>query len=110
MHKNYTIKTLESTPPVKLIWYNLFIVFYVYLLKSQKSNKYYCGYTNDLRKRLDSHNKGENIATKPYIPWELVYYEAYKTSRAALNREKVLKHHGRTLAGLKIRAKTGRSI
>jgi putative endonuclease len=85
-------------------------MYYVYLLKSRKSNKYYCGYTHDLAKRFNQHNLGLNKSTKPYIPWELVYYEAYQTSEAAISREKVLKNHGRTLHGIKIRAATGRSI
>ena len=85
-------------------------MYYVYLLKSEKSDQYYIGYTDNLRQRLYIHNQGLNEATKPYAPWKLIYYEAYQTSHAAHAREKILKHHGRTLAGLKIRAKTGRSI
>ena len=84
-------------------------MYYVYLLRSSENGQYYFGYTTDLQKRLHSHNQAVNKATKPYMPWELVYYEAYQTSQAARAREKVLKNHGRTLAGLKLRVKTGRS-
>jgi putative endonuclease len=80
------------------------------MLKSLKSGKYYIGYTNDLNNRLESHNSGVNKATKPYTPWELVYYEAYRTKDAALMREKILKNHGRTLSALKARAAAGRTI
>jgi putative endonuclease len=89
--------------------YNLEYVLCIFAKKSKKQ-KYYCGYTNDLVKRCNDHNQGLNKSTKPYTPWKLVYYEAYQTSQAALNRERVLKNHGRTLFGLKIRAETGRSI
>jgi putative endonuclease len=84
-------------------------MYYVYLLRSQKSKKYYCGYTVDLVKRFNEHNSGKNKSTKPYLPWELLYYEAYFNHQAALTREKVLKNHGRTLHGLKLRVETGRS-
>jgi len=84
-------------------------MFYVYLLRSRTHGQYYVGYTNDLKKRLYSHNKEVNQATKAYAPWDLVYYEAYMTSQAARNRERILKHHGRTLAGLKRRIVTGQS-
>ena len=31
-------------------------MYYVYLIYSRKSGKYYIGYTSDLRKRLSKHN------------------------------------------------------
>jgi len=76
---------------------------YVYLLQSKGSGKFYIGSTADLRKRLDSHNKGLNLATKADKPWVLIYYEAYANSRAALIRERKLKHHGKGLSELKKR-------
>lgn len=78
-------------------------MFYTYLLRSQKTNELYIGYTKDLRKRLTEHNSGLNRATKGKIPWELIYYEAYKASRDATKREKMLKIYGRTFGGLKRR-------
>jgi predicted GIY-YIG superfamily endonuclease len=44
-----------------------------------------------------------SIATKAYIPWELVYYEAFPIKALALERERKLKHHGRGLLELKKR-------
>ena len=76
---------------------------YVYLLRSQKSHKFYIGSTADLRKRLSSHNAGQNTATKYDTPWEVVYYEAYPTKADAMRRELKLKHHGKGLAELKKR-------
>lgn len=51
----------------------------------------YVGYTNDLRKRFKKHNSGEIFSTKPYRPFELIYYEAYLNKEDALEREKFLK-------------------
>lgn len=65
--------------------------FYVYILESMKQGNLYIGYTTDLRKRLKEHNRGLNISTKPYIPWQLVYYEACLSKKDAERREKYLK-------------------
>jgi len=39
---------------------------YVYTLQSMKNNNLYVGYTDDLRKRLQEHNRGLNFSTKPH--------------------------------------------
>ena len=80
-------------------------MFYVYLLKSKVKNKLYVGYTNDLRKRFEQHNDGKGIYTKKYRPWNLVYYEAYKSKSDATRREKQLKRHAKGLIELKKRIK-----
>ncbi|MBI9062488.1 MAG: GIY-YIG nuclease family protein, partial [Marinilabiliaceae bacterium] len=33
--------------------------YFVYILQSQRSGKYYCGQTNNVSDRLQRHNKGE---------------------------------------------------
>lgn len=78
-------------------------MYYVYLLKSESADKYYLGYTANLRQRFYHHNQGRNSATKSGTPWRLVYYEAYTTKAAALSREKKLKHHGKGLSEIKRR-------
>ena len=78
-------------------------MFYVYLIKSNVTNKYYIGFTTDLKHRLESHNKGLNKATKSGIPWTLVYYESYKDEHIARDRERKLKQYGNALALLKRR-------
>lgn len=66
-------------------------MFYVYILKSRKDNNLYAGSTNDLKRRLEEHNKGLVFSTKSRIPLELVYFEAYKSGNDARKREKNLK-------------------
>ena len=52
-------------------------MWYFYVLKSGKDpNYFYKGSTNDLKRRLESHNAGEVPSSKPYAPFDLVYYEA----------------------------------
>jgi len=71
--------------------------FYVYILQNKSKNYLYVGYSEDLRSRVASHNKGENKSTKPYVPLELIHYEAYKNIKDAKRRETYLKSNkGRT--------------
>lgn len=65
--------------------------YYVYILKSTKDKSLYIGYTSDLKKRLDEHNLGKNLATKPFIPYKLIFYEAFLNRVDAKNREEYLK-------------------
>ena len=67
-------------------------MFYVYILKSfKKAEQIYIGYTSNLKKRFKEHNDGLSQSTKPYRPWELIFYEAYKSQKDALKREKYFK-------------------
>ena len=52
---------------------------------------FYTGYTKDLRKRLEEHNKGLVQSTKNRRPLKLVYYEGCLTQKDATQREKYLK-------------------
>ena len=71
-------------------------MYYVYVLQSERDKKrFYLGSTKNLKKRLESHNQGENKATKGE-QWRLVYYEAYVSLVAARQREHKLKHDGRS--------------
>ena len=66
-------------------------MFYVYVLKSQKDNNFYVGYTNDLKKRIDAHNTSKVLSTRLRTPFELIYYEACRKKTDALHKEKYLK-------------------
>lgn len=84
------------------ICYNKFM-YYVYLLRSQKTQKVYIGQTADLKRRFEQHNSGKELSTKNDLPWELIYYEAYKNRSLAMERERKLKHYGQSLRRLKER-------
>ncbi len=60
---------------------------YVYILKSEKDQKFYIGCTNDLKKRLREQNTGTPFATKGRTPFSLLYYEAYPNRQDAEKRE-----------------------
>jgi len=66
-------------------------MYYVYFLKSLKSDFRYVGYTSGLEKRFKEHNEGQNKSTKPYRPFEIDAYVAVKTEEIAKSLEKYFK-------------------
>lgn len=66
-------------------------MFYTYILLSPKSHIFYYGFTEDLRDRLDLHNRGKIPSTKPYLPWKLVWYGAFEIKKLAKDFEEYLK-------------------
>ena len=65
--------------------------YFVYILQSIKDNKFYTGYTNDLKRRFEEHNAGIVLSTKHRIPLKLVYFEGCLDKNDAYRREKYLK-------------------
>ncbi len=66
-------------------------MYYVYLLRCA-DDTLYCGYTTDLDKRVQTHNKGEGAKyTKSRLPVSLVYSEEHPTKSDALKRECAVK-------------------
>lgn len=67
-------------------------MYYVYLIKSiHSSNQKYIGHTDNLRERLETHNSGGSVYTKPYRPWELIMAIAFEDKLKAIAFEKYLK-------------------
>lgn len=66
-------------------------MWYVYVLQSVRSNRWYTGTTGDLRKRFLEHNNGKSTHTKTYRPYQLIYYEACLNKDDASAREIYLK-------------------
>ena len=64
---------------------------YVYVLQSLKDEKYYIGYSTDVKARLQFHNSGLQRSTRHRIPFRLVHYEEYFSKSEALAREKQIK-------------------
>ncbi|MBQ3285017.1 MAG: GIY-YIG nuclease family protein [Ruminococcus sp.] len=60
---------------------------YTYILRCS-DDTLYCGWTNDLEKRLAAHNAGTAAKyTRTRRPVELVYYEEFETKQEAMSRE-----------------------
>lgn len=56
-------------------------MFYIYILYSDKFDRYYIGQTQDVNARLARHNAGREKSTSPYVPWKLIGF-VEKASRA----------------------------
>jgi len=64
---------------------------YVYILFNNITSRYYIGYTNNLRKRINQHLLGKVKSTKSNLNYKLVFYCAFKTKKLAVNFERYLK-------------------
>jgi len=65
--------------------------YFVYILESVKTKKYYIGQTEDLENRLKRHNTGRNKSTKKDAPWALKWWKMLKTRSEAIQEEMKLK-------------------
>lgn len=64
---------------------------YTYILRCA-DNTLYCGWTNDLERRLKIHNEGKGAKyTRSRLPVTLIYYEEFETSVEAQRREYQIK-------------------
>ncbi len=66
-------------------------MFFTYVMLSERDNKLYIGFTNDLEKRVEEHHKGVVASTANRRPLKLIYYEACLNEEDALKREKYFK-------------------
>ena len=64
---------------------------YTYILECSDGSLY-CGWTNDVHKRVADHNAGKGAKyTKPRLPVKLAYYEAFENKEEACRREYEIK-------------------
>jgi len=68
-------------------------MYYTYVLISEKDNKFYTGFTQDLKLRFEHHINGNVKSTTIRRPLILIYYEACINKDDAIRREKYLKTH-----------------
>ena len=67
-------------------------MFTVYILYSINFGKSYCGYTNNMERRLEEHNLTASKGfTLRYRPWILIHTEQFENKKLAMDREKFLK-------------------
>jgi putative endonuclease len=66
-------------------------MWYTYILKSQATEWYYVGSTNDLEYRLRIHNNHKVRSTKHYAPLILVYRVEWETEEEARSYERKIK-------------------
>ena|SRR5712691_6689394 len=66
-------------------------VFYVYVLKSNKTRRRYVGSCEDIEERLRRHNSGHSKATRHGVPWTLLHSEQFASRIEATRRERYYK-------------------
>ena len=66
-------------------------MYYTYILHNAVTDKYYVGFTKDLKNRLEVHNKGKVKSTKSNTNYSVEWYCAFKTQKQAIEFEQYLK-------------------
>ena len=67
--------------------------YYVYMLRNISNNKKktYVGYTNNLEKRLKSHNSNKGAKSTRGYKWELIFKKKFLLKSKAMSYEYKLK-------------------
>lgn len=66
-------------------------MFFVYILQSSKSGRFYVGHSSHPELRLIDHNAGKVVATRNKGPWTIVWIEGHSTRSQACRREQEIK-------------------
>ncbi|MCK6616578.1 MAG: GIY-YIG nuclease family protein [Cyclobacteriaceae bacterium] len=69
-------------------------MFFVYILQSLKSGRFYVGQTHDLNKRLEEHNSDQAGHTKKEQPWKILWQQQVNARADALALERKIKKRG----------------
>jgi len=71
--------------------YQISDMYCVYILYSEKFNRFYTGLTFNIENRLNEHYSGKTKSTKPFKPWKVIFFEECETRIKARLREKYYK-------------------
>jgi len=66
-------------------------MFFVYIIYSQKLDRYYVGYTSDLDSRIAEHNTGISSYTSKAADWIMKYHEKFTSREEAMAIERIIK-------------------
>ncbi|OGZ00334.1 MAG: hypothetical protein A2946_01770 [Candidatus Liptonbacteria bacterium RIFCSPLOWO2_01_FULL_53_13] len=66
-------------------------MYFVYILQSKKTGKYYTEFSNDPMRRLVEHNAGRTKSLRNQIPLEIIKIEEYAFYEEARARERQIK-------------------
>ncbi|MFH1093943.1 MAG: GIY-YIG nuclease family protein [Candidatus Omnitrophota bacterium] len=64
---------------------------YVYVIYSASEDRFYIGYTKDIKRRIAEHEAGRNHTTSRYAQRKVIFYEAFFTESDARRREEYFK-------------------
>ena len=81
-----------------LFSWGLLMAFWVYILQSETTGRYYCGQTNNLDLRLKEHNdplyQGTKTTKRFEGPWKLIWAMEFSNRSEAMRLEKLIKKRG----------------
>ena len=66
-------------------------MYFVYILRSERTGRFYVGQTQDVEERLKRHNAGTQSATRSGVPWQVARTEQFDTRAEACAREREIK-------------------
>jgi len=66
-------------------------MYFVYILQSVKTDRYYIGSCQNLITRFHEHQSGKNKSTASGRPWNMPYYEVFESRQLACARERAIK-------------------
>lgn len=69
--------------------------YYSYAIYNLESNRFYYGFTLDLKKAEQAHNLGQVEQTRDSSGWKIVFHEGFATKQEAIRRSRFY----RTVAG-----------
>ncbi|MFH1934675.1 MAG: GIY-YIG nuclease family protein [Pseudomonadota bacterium] len=79
-------------------YWRLTLAFWVYIIQSENTGRYYCGHSSDPNRRLRQHNDPEyrlSKTTKRFEgPWKLIWSQDCQTRGEAMKLEKTIKKRG----------------
>ena len=66
-------------------------MFYLYILQSEKTGRFYTGSTGNVERRVQEHNSGQTKSTRTGSPWTLIYSEPFESRSEAVRMEREIK-------------------
>jgi putative endonuclease len=69
-------------------------MYYTYILYSVTLEKYYCGSTSEVNKRLVEHNSGKTNFTRKAKDWRVIEFFEFENKSDALRLENKIKARG----------------
>ena len=65
--------------------------YFVYAIKSEKDERIYVGFSENVQRRVKEHNAGKTKSTKGFRPWALIFTQECTTRLQARELEKYYK-------------------
>ena len=66
-------------------------MYFLYIIQSETSGRFYVGHTDRLEARTREHDNGQSPATRGRGPWSLVHTEQFVKRGEAVRRERETK-------------------